>query len=430
MPLFQLLQSHRGTSNIVSPLRLRHHPATHLLRHLGTHGAPVVLATAPWPIPQRDAAMARGPHASAHAFTAFLRDELADMIERGTWIVLPYDLLRHLPTLRISPMGVVPQHERRPRPIVDYTFSGVNSDTVPISPSEAMQFGHTLDRLLHQIVHSHPKHGPVHLIKIDIADGFYRVWVRLHDVPKLAVAIPRLPHEPPLLALPLALPMGWTQSPPYFSAVTETIADDANMRLRLRRHPSPHRLDPLADTPSLDSVAPGPPHPGVSPSLPLPDHDPQLRFHNRPLATIDVFVDDFIAAAQGPTSTLNRVRRTLMHSIDAVFRPLTASDPPFRTEPISVTKLLKGDACWATCKKILGWIIDTTAMTITLPSRRLQRLHTLLDAIPPERKRLALRSYYQLLGELRSMSLALPGHAVCSVIYRPPSALALSAAFA
>jgi hypothetical protein len=33
-------------------------------------------------------------------------------------------------------------------------------------------------------------------------------------------------------------------------------------------------------------------------------------------------------------------------------------------------KLLLGDACWTTKKKILGWILDTLAMTITLPENR------------------------------------------------------------
>ena len=112
-----------------------------------------------------------------------------------------------------------------------------------------MQFGRTLERLIRHIVHSNPKFGPVQLIKIDIADGFYRVWVRLDDVPKLAVAIPHRSPEPPLLALPLALPMGWTQSPPYFCAVTETIADLTNQRLHQRRSSRPHHLDALADTP-------------------------------------------------------------------------------------------------------------------------------------------------------------------------------------
>jgi hypothetical protein len=71
-----------------------------------------------------------------------------------------------------------------------------------------MQFGRTLERLIRQVVRSDPRFGPVHFLKIDIADGFYRVWLDIHDIPTLAVSIPSLPGEPTLLALPLAIPRG------------------------------------------------------------------------------------------------------------------------------------------------------------------------------------------------------------------------------
>jgi hypothetical protein len=38
----------------------------------------------------------------------------------------------------------------------------------------------------------HPAFGPVNLIKGDLADGFCRVWVGRHNVPKLDVAFPTL----------------------------------------------------------------------------------------------------------------------------------------------------------------------------------------------------------------------------------------------
>jgi hypothetical protein len=41
--------------------------------------------------------------------------------------------------------------------------------------------------------------------------------------------------------------MGWVESPPYFCAVTETIADIANRNMH--HQAPPHRLDELADTP-------------------------------------------------------------------------------------------------------------------------------------------------------------------------------------
>jgi len=332
-------------------------------------------------------------------------------------------------------MGVVPQNDRRPRPIVDYSFSGVNAETVTLAPQEAMQFGRTLERLIRQVVRSDPRFGPVHFLKIDIADGFYRVWLDVHDIPTLAVSIPSLPGEPALLALPLALPMGWTQSPPAFCTVTETIADLANRRLhRHGPYPRAHRLESLANTPSTDQVA-APPDPARSTASTLPPPNPLLSYFSRPLAAVDVFMDDFIGVAQGSPAQLTKTRRHLLHTIDSVFRPLSATDSPFRTEPISVTKLLKGDAAWAPCKKILGWIIDSHSMTITLPPRRLQRLADLLESIQPTRKRLSTTAWHQLLGELRSMSLAIPGarglfsHLQHAFTHRKGSRLRLTPAF-
>ena len=101
--------------------------------------------------------------------------------------------------------------------------------------------------------------------------------------------------------------------------------------------------------------------------------------------------------------------RTTLHSIDQVFRPLTSDDPPHRKEPASIKKMLQGDASWATQKLILGWNLDTVRETLHLPSHRLERLHLLLDMISPPRKRVSVRQWHQLLGELRSMSPTLPG---------------------
>jgi hypothetical protein len=81
----------------------------------------------------------------------------------------------------------------------------------------------------------------------------------------------------------------------------------------------------------------------------------------------------------------------------------------FHNEPFSVKKMLQGDANWSTCKTILGWIIDTVAMTIPLPPRRLQRLADILAEIPLSQKRTSVKRRHQILGELRSMALAIPG---------------------
>jgi hypothetical protein len=59
----------------------------------------------------------------------------------------------------------VPQCDCGPRTIIDYTFSGVNDETLRLSPKEAMQFGRALhDRLLCQIRFAPPQHGPIYML--------------------------------------------------------------------------------------------------------------------------------------------------------------------------------------------------------------------------------------------------------------------------
>jgi hypothetical protein len=107
-----------------------------------------------------------------------------------------------------------------------------------------MQFGKALQRVFTTLVHADPRYGPVYLAKIDVADGFYRVWLQLADVPKLGVFLPIAPGCLPLVAFPLALPMGWVESPPYFTILTETACDRANDML------SAHRAAPQQGPPS------------------------------------------------------------------------------------------------------------------------------------------------------------------------------------
>ena len=67
--------------------------------------------------------------------------------------------LRILRVDRISPLGVVPQRDRRPRLIVDYSFSNFNEETVPLAPIEFMQFGRALQRIMAKIVRADPQYG-------------------------------------------------------------------------------------------------------------------------------------------------------------------------------------------------------------------------------------------------------------------------------
>jgi hypothetical protein len=234
------------------------------------------------------------------------------MISKGQWLVLPYSSVHDLPGLRISPPGVVPQREQRPRWIVDYSWWKVNHDTLPLAPVEAMQFGHALDRILREILLANPRLGPVALMKLDICDGFYRIALNVDDIPKLGVAFPSPPGHEPLVAFPLVLPMGWKNSPPIFSTATETIADLTNIRIRSNIIPQHHHLDNAAEAIVSPDPAPCNPTPYVI------HRDPSLPHSPTPLAYTDVYVDNFVAAAQGTAN--QRVRRLLLQALNDVFR--------------------------------------------------------------------------------------------------------------
>ena len=164
-----------------------------------------------------------------------------------------------------------------------------------------MQFGHALDRILREIILADPALGPVYLMKIDIADGFYRINLNINDIPKLGVVFPTLPGEEPLVALPLVLPMCWKNSPPAFSTATETSADLANQRLALNQSGPSHPLDDLAHSIASPPEPMPPSFPSTTPTaVPVPTHrDPALPGQDQPLSYVDVFVDDFVRLCQG-----------------------------------------------------------------------------------------------------------------------------------
>ena len=397
----------RGQSHINSKVQELDHPAAGLLYHYHKQGVPVVTTDPPWNRAKLVAKMERGSHKSTLEYVDFVRDEMADFAIKGFWTVLPFDLVKDLPNLRLSPLGCVPQRDRRPRLIVDLSFHDVNQSTLKMAPPEAMQFGRTLKRLLYKIRHSNPKYGPVYLAKIDISDGFYRVFLKSRMAPKLAVVLPQAPGEPVLVAIPLSLPMGWVESPPAFCAVTETAADLANRRMHQQYSP-PHRLDLDADTPPEaddgpkydddQHLVPPLPEPSATTRQPLPD----------PLNYIDVYVDDFTCLCQGNRRRRTVVRRILLHVIDEILSPLDPARAHIHKEASSVKKLRKGDAYWATRKIFLGWLIDTLRQTIELPAHRYERLKEIFDSLR-HKKRTSIKVWQQVLGELRSMALAIPG---------------------
>ena len=320
----------RGPSYLAQNLDQLDHPAADLLRLWRDDGIPVHTSSPPWTTEMKDACIQRGCHHSATQHAAFLRNEMADMIENQFWMVLPYDLVRDLDSLMLSPCAIKEERDRRPRLLCDHSWDwgwpSVNETTLAHTPPEAMQFGGALPRIFFQARHANPKYGPVRAAKHDVKDAFFRGHLKLSDCPKKALILPRYEDEPQLIGIPMSCTMGWVQSPPTFCAISETICDTANLGfLQSRRDSLPvHRLEEMAS--AQDDLSPSllpRPHPpedaaanlelleaiGGS-SLPSEGKEmapPSNRPLTRPVGSTDVFVDDFIQLGQGGPKRMNRL---------------------------------------------------------------------------------------------------------------------------
>ena len=130
-----LLNQH-VTLEVIGPMILAAWTTLPLTCYYKEAGVPVVPTpeSIPWNQGKRDAALARGCHKSALEYIEFLRSEFTNMIKRKQWVLLPADLVMDQPNLQLSPLGVVPQRDQRPRTISDYTYYRVNANTSKLAP--------------------------------------------------------------------------------------------------------------------------------------------------------------------------------------------------------------------------------------------------------------------------------------------------------
>jgi len=171
--------------------------------------------------------------------------------------------------------------------------------------------------------------------------------------------------------------MGWTSSPPAFSAATETAADIANADIKSNVPVPIHPLSTLAAT--MDDPTPMPasttngtssPNNQPSPAAQMPAsttigtpspknqpspaaqiyrcanlqytavptvRDPSLPYSKKLAAYIDIFVDDFIGLSHG-IHNRQRVRNILLRAVDQIFRPNDFYNDEFRREPVALKK--------------------------------------------------------------------------------------------
>ena len=161
-----------------------------------------------------------------------------------------------------------------------------------------MQFGFAFQRLLRKIFQAELNWGPVFLMKGDIANGFYQGCLRAQDLAWMGLAMPLdTQYREPLIAFPLASPMGWVEYPPFFVALYDTTANLGNYLIQSSFHTHTHHHDIVVDT----NPNPAP----VSSQWPMQF---QRQVSTKPpVGYIDVNIYDFIVLAQGYPCRRNQI---------------------------------------------------------------------------------------------------------------------------
>ena len=109
---------------------------------------------------------------------------------------------------------------------------------------EAIRFGGALLHILKQVLTADSRLGTVYLSKVDLADAYMRLWVRMEDVPSAAFLIPKkTPSNTQLVGFHISVPMGYIDSTPYFCMDMETVADLANKAISQMEQAGKHSLD-------------------------------------------------------------------------------------------------------------------------------------------------------------------------------------------
>jgi hypothetical protein len=381
----------------------------------------------PWEWATVEAAVQQGAHKSALSPESIqlVNEDVTYQVDAGYAKIVPWEELRKLrpPQLKISPLAVIPQRNRRGRMILDLSFAvraqrprgkagrgqrdrgrrfggkdqgyednviqpSVNDTTNRLAPDGPVkELGNVLPRIL-DFMATVPANEHIHFSKLDLADGYWRMIVREDQRWNFAYVMPCHPGDELRVVVPSALQMGWNESPAFFCAATETVRDLSQVWIDHETTLPPHPMEHYAGP----SQAPKRQQPG----------DPQLQMSA-------VYVDDHIMACvenhQG--DLLERTARATLHAIHSVFASPDGMAQVGLKDPISAKKLAKGDGRWATTKEILGYTLDGIARTVQLPLDRACDLLKEVRAIL-KKNQVALKRFRSIIGRLQHAARILP----------------------
>ena len=379
------------------------HPAANMLHAYSTNGCPVE-AGENWTEHMIITALTRGPHISAKNPKAaqYLFKETKEKIQGGFITTTKWGDIKHdyPKNLKLSPLAMIPHKSRSFRCILDLSFqlkvngnkiNSVNQGTKSLSPQKSMsQLGWVIRRMVTLMASHYNLEQPFLFSKCDIKDGFWRLSVNPKDAWNFCYALPPKTPNQSLdeieIVIPHALQMGWSESPPFFCAATETARDIIQ---------------------TYYQTFPNIPHHPLESFL----YDCRLTQDKIPTSTvtdIEVYVDDFITCTNNnQIEHIKHLARAILFGIHSIFPPPKVSGHAGE-DPVSMKKLLQKEGLFEHTKEILGWDFNGITYTIQLPKAKVQTIQQdIADII--RKKIVPSKLMEKIQGKLVHASFGIPG---------------------
>jgi len=278
------------------------HPAGPILLQYALDGCPVDCGD-DWTLEQLEAAIRNGAHASANIPEAAeaCKKEALERVNEGSCRLVNWDDIKHKfpKNLKISPLAAVPHKSRKYRMILDLSFQllvngkrleSVNdSSDKSLAKQEAMyELGNVIPRIIWTMALAKDKTTPFMFTKVDLKDGYWRMAVNEIDAWNFAYVLPGAgPDDPVQLVIPDALQMGWSESPPFFCAATETARDIIDEKMRENIFVPEQPMENIMMDINWSAV-------NKLPNQPTTSETDNRKF----LSLIEVYIDDFIGVIQ------------------------------------------------------------------------------------------------------------------------------------
>lgn len=396
----------------VGLMRPRHgalkHPAAQDLLQYATDGCPVDCGK-DWTLKDIETAIAKGPSTTARSpeAAAACRAEAFQKVKEGHCRLVSWNSIKHNPpkNLKISPIAAIPHKSRQYRMILNlaYKLRLQNKQNLPsvndttnknLAPQHSMyELGNVIPRFIWSMAAAPDNGVPLLFSKIDLKDGYWRMVVNEQDAWNFAYVLPQLNDDEEIqLVIPDALQMGWSESPAFFCAATETARDLADTYYTTNKTLPKHTDEKTVMNIDWSKIP-------VSETSPLEEEQ-------RIVHLLECYIDDFIAMIQcTDKNELTRLTRCMLTAITNIFPPPSVTGSVMG--PAISSKKLEDEGAWETRKEILGWVLNGIHRTIQLPPAKCDSMMTELRKLKASSS-IEIRKLQSIQGKLQFASIGIP----------------------